>query len=145
MATDDNAVAERLRAIRHRGHLNFQTTDIASAIGRVQLKKLSGYLETRAQVAQFYREALERLVSLQYVPMYVQTHVNMMFPIFVDDPKLVAARLRKLGVDTRLGWPPLNDMRAAKYVSSHILTLPIYNTMPDTETEYVIKCVKKSL
>ena len=145
VATDDDGFADRLRKIRHRGYLNFQTTDIASAIGRVQLRKLPDHLENRGRVARFYREELKGLVGFQHVPKHVRIHANTMFPIFVHHPKLLAARLGKLGVETRLGWPALNDTWAAHHVSSHVLTLPIYNTMPEAETEYVVKCVKKSL
>jgi len=143
ITTNDAELASRLRQIRSRKNSNFQTTDINSAVGRVQLAKVHGYLRRRAEIAKTYREELDGLVEFQEIPNHVDIHGNMMFPVFLCDPWRLAKELEKKNIETRLGWAPLICMGGAKRVSERILCLPIYNTMGDEEVEYVINCIKK--
>jgi perosamine synthetase len=145
ITTNDDELALRLRQIRSRRDSNFQTTDINSAVGRVQLAKVRGYLNRRTEIAETYREELGGLVGFQEVPNHVGAHGNMMFPVFLRHPWRLAKELKRKGIETRLGWAPLICMAGAKRVSEQILCLPIYNTMGDEEVEYVINCVKKEL
>src|SRR5690606_33682921 len=66
--TDDAALAERLRDLRDydnrdtlRPRANYKMTDIQAAIGRVQLRKLPGFLSRRQELAGRY---VERLAGL---------------------------------------------------------------------------------
>lgn len=145
VATNDDEVADKVREIRSRRNLNFQPTDIGSAIGRVQLRKVEGYLQNREMIAKYYREALGGLVEFQEIPDYVTTHGNMMFPIFIEEPVKLTSGLEKLGIETRLGWKPLVETPASLQVSNHIICLPIFNLMEIKEAEYVVECVKKCL
>jgi len=145
ITTNDAKLASRLRQIRSRQNSNFQTTDINSAVGRVQLAKIHGYLRRRAEIAKTYREELAGLVGFQEIPDHVDAHGNMMFPVFLHRPWRLAKELERKSIETRLGWAPLICMGGAKRVSERILCLPIYNTMGDEEVEYVIDCVKKEL
>jgi len=145
ITTNDDELALRLRHIRSRRDSNFQTTDINSAIGRVQLAKAAGYLKRRTEIAKTYREELAGLVGFQEVPDHVDAHGNMMFPVFLHRPWQLAKELERKSIETRLGWAPLICMGGAKRVSERILCLPIYNTMGDDEVEYVIDCIRKEL
>lgn len=71
LTTDDPAVKERIDSERNQGRapdmgwldhdrlgFNYRLTDIACAIGLVQLQRLDGMLADRARVAQLYHEAL---------------------------------------------------------------------------------------
>ena len=66
--TDSGRLAERLRDLRdydkkrdHRLRTNSKMTDLAAAIGMVQLQKLSSFIQARRKLAQNYRESLEGL------------------------------------------------------------------------------------
>ena len=154
IATDDTEYAMRCALIRSHGEnpeqkydyvatgLNFRPTDLASAIGRVQLKKLPQYLDNRHRIATYYHEALEGKVMFQAVPDYVDVHANMMFPILVDEPDGLAAKLKEKGIETRRPWPPGYDLPGAQAIYTHVLALPIYNTMTLEEAEYVTEAVR---
>ncbi len=74
LTTDDDAVKERVDSERNQGRapnmdwldhdrlgFNYRLTDIACAIGLVQLGRLDGMLADRQRVATLYHEALEEL------------------------------------------------------------------------------------
>jgi perosamine synthetase len=74
VATDDPAVKERIDSERNQGRapnmdwldhdrlgFNYRLTDIACAIGLVQLERLDGMLAERARVASLYHQALAGL------------------------------------------------------------------------------------
>lgn len=145
VATCDVEVAEKARKIRHRSFLNYQTTDINSAIGRVQLRKVLDYLTIRAEIAGYYREELDGLAEFQKVPKHVEIHANMMFPIFVSNPYQLSKQLRQDGIDTRLGWAPIMCTDNSMKVNKRIICLPIFNTMTMDEVKYVVKCLKRCL
>lgn len=145
VTTNDDELANLIRQIRHRGYLNFQTTDIASAIGRVQLSKLPKFLENRKYISKIYREELEGLVNFQLVPDYVEVHSNMMFPIFVNNPKELSFKLKNRGIDTRLSWESFSQKRGVLEVRNRIICLPIFNDMTYEQTIYVINAIKEVL
>lgn len=157
IATDDDAVAYECRMIRSHGEnpkrkydfksfgLNLRTTDIASAIGRVQLAKLQKHLENRCNIAKVYRETLQNFVGFQEVPDYVDVHANMFFPILVDEPDKLAGKLLEKGIETRRPWPPAISLPNAMRIYNRILAIPIYNTMQPLEAMYVVEQVKWAL
>ena len=155
VSTDNPNLAYRLKAARCHGEdpdskgvfisrgLNMKPLDLCSAVGRVQLKKLPQYLRNRYEIATMYRSELEDLVGFQTIPDYVKTHANMMFPIYVDKPRVLAQHLYKNGVGCRLGWEPLQNTVGAEYMYNHIICLPMYNTLTFSEALYVIDKVKE--
>jgi perosamine synthetase len=77
--TDDPELAECLRELRNHGQSspgtfgrasgNYRMSEIAAALGVVQLSRLSGMLEARAELAARYRNELRGVVEMQrYVP-----------------------------------------------------------------------------
>jgi perosamine synthetase len=75
--TDDDELASRIRSLRNHGQDvagsfmrasgNFRMTDIAAAIGVVQMSRLAGMVEARRRLAERYRKAISQL-SLQESP-----------------------------------------------------------------------------
>jgi perosamine synthetase len=73
--TDDTELAECLRELRNHGQSapgtfgrasgNYRLSDMAAAMGVVQLSRLSGMVEARAELAARYTSAFEGLVELQ--------------------------------------------------------------------------------
>ncbi len=157
IATNDEGLARAYRLIRNHGEdpdkkysflqagLNLRTTDVNSAIGRVQLRKLPRYLKNRASIAAFYREELDGLVGFQEVPDYVKVHSNMFFPILVRDPDHMAAMMLHDGIDTRRPFPPAVPMPNATEIYRRILAIPIYNAMTVDEATPVVESVKRCL
>lgn len=160
--TSDPQIAMRCRLLRNHGEpprrkysslmvgMNFRTTDIQSALGLSQLKKLNHNISRRNQISKHYEQELSGLLAFQDVPDYVTRHARMM-SIAVLPSKRTRDSLRryleKHGIETRAPWPPLHQQpqfRAANvrfpestnlYAKS--VSLPLYNNMKDSEVEEV--------
>ena len=169
IVTNDAEIAARCRAIRHHGTqdadrhnffgLNFRTTDLLSAIGRVQLKKLKGNLEHRSELAAIYANELRNYVTLQMVPDYVTRHPWMIFGVLVDAPRRdeILRELQANGIDARICWPvPTNEIShrelvrtealpAAEEIASRVIALPIGNGLPAEDVRRVCAALKNAL
>jgi dTDP-4-amino-4,6-dideoxygalactose transaminase len=164
--TDDHRIAKRCRMIRNHGEDpsskyvstlaggNFRTTDIQSAIGIVQLRKLDAYLSRRKQILQLYRERLSGLLGFQVVPRHVTKHGCMMTIALTSSGTIrhdLEQHLNQHEIETRRPWPPIHrqsQFRSAGDTfpnSSHayksVISLPLYNAMKDAEVETVVSSV----
>lgn len=86
--TDDDALAEQCRLIRHHGEpswyvynrlgWNYRMTEIQGAIGKVQLEKLDGYIKIRNDNAQYLSEGAKRIkgITPPHVPNYCKPAFN---------------------------------------------------------------------
>jgi len=131
---------------------NFRTTDLQSAMGLAQLKKVDKYISNRNKIARQYREEIKELES-QSVPAYVTKHSYMLFFALAKDKKNRNRYLECLnaaGIDARKCWTPIHmqpcnlELRNAKCDNAErtfdrALTLPIYNSMGSDEVKSVIE------
>src|SRR5262249_24563730 len=133
-----DAVAEELRLLRshgmttltwdrHRGHAseydcvraghNARPSEMASALGRVQLARLPGMNARRRELAALYRREFEGVpgiaVPFARPPAGLENHVptGHIFPILLD--RGVARdrfreTLRSAGIQTRVHYPPIH-------------------------------------
>jgi len=114
--TNDDQIARRLRMIRNQGMgsqyhhevvgYNFRMTDVAAAIGCVQLKRLPAWTETRIANAGFFDRSLNRVV----VPARASgvTHVYHQYTVRIPagvDRDQVLARLNQRGIGARVYYP----------------------------------------
>ncbi len=162
IASHDKELIDRCRRIKNYGRTkeqyvhdiigtNWRTTDINSAIGLEQLKHIDDVIERRKAVNRMYRVKLEGVTF----PTYDKDQSPMFCFAMVEDgraPK-VLNDLRKVGIDARRIWMPLNmqpclitDMRVfwgscanAMKIYENTISLPISNGITDTEVETVIK------
>lgn len=170
IVTNDQHIADKLRLIRNHGEskdkyvhtgfgLNLRPTDLQSAIGIAQLKKVDDYMDRRKRIADLYTFNLSQFLEFQFIPNYVRRHPMMLFMCLAKD-KSTRDRLNKFlnerGIDTRIPWPPVNlqpyhrailgDLRCpnAESVYERVLSLPIGNAISETEAYRVIQVVKES-
>ena len=130
---------------------NFRTTDIQSAIGIEQLKKIESFLESRNKIATEYKKNLKD-VSFQQIPNYVSRHSFMMFFAIAENQEMRNKHLDALKsnqIDARISWLPLNcqpinekfsnnDYPESENIYNNSLTLPIYNLMTSDEIKFVL-------
>jgi len=88
ITTNDDNIAEQCRLLRHHGEpswyvynrlgWNYRMTEIQGAIGRVQLKKLEGYIRIRNENAKYLTDAVNELEGIDspYVPDYCEPAFN---------------------------------------------------------------------
>jgi len=135
---------------------NFRTTDLQSAIGIQQLKKVEEHIHTRNKIAWEYKNKIKGL-SFQKIPKYVTRHSYMLFFALAEDKKereKFTNRLVKFGIDARKTWMPihmqpcnleLNQFNCinAERTFGRAFTLPIYNDMRLDEVEIIIKSLEE--
>ena len=162
--TDKKDIHEKCRMIRSHGEngrytyyglgLNFRTTDIQSAIGREQLKKLPGALRHRHQCVSLYKQYLRDKFLYQEIPEYVTRHPHLFFGILSKERKKILSKLNTAEIDTRICWPYIcnqpfhKDIFEDKYpisrkLSSEILTLPLSNLIPFEDVKKVCNIINK--
>lgn len=168
VVTNSRQIAEKIRMIRSHGEgkekyvhtefgLNLRPTDLQSAIGIAQLKKVEEYIEKRKRIAELYMSELSQQLEFQLVPSYVVRHPWMLFMCLVKEKSLrdkLNAFLNERGIDTRIPWPPANlqpyhkarlgDVRCpnAEAVYNRVLSIPIGNAITESQARKVIQVVK---
>ncbi|MCS6767907.1 MAG: DegT/DnrJ/EryC1/StrS family aminotransferase [Candidatus Nitrosocaldus sp.] len=164
----DSEVAERCRLIRSHGEgkekyihidigLNFRPTDIQSAIGIAQLKKVLKYIALREKIAKIYMAELNNLLAFQYIPEYVTRHPWMLFMSLAknrSERDALNRFLNERGIETRIPWPPAHiqpyhkrklgniSCPNANAVYERILALPIGNAISESQAFQVVDTVK---
>ncbi|MDE3201877.1 MAG: DegT/DnrJ/EryC1/StrS family aminotransferase [Acidobacteriota bacterium] len=167
----DPVHADRLRSLRNQGRLpgagwldhsepgyNYRLSELACALGRVQLTRLHEILPLRASAAQCYNNLLAGVDDLILPPLAVSHRTLSWFVYVVQIPNSIArqtngrARIRQAleeqGIATGLYFPPLHRQPAlgasvggsgfhlpvTESVSSRTLALPFF-TRITTETQ----------
>ena len=179
VCTNDIEIDERIKLIRRQGQdldlvvrtgdyhhpafgLNFRTTDIQSAIGRVQLRHIDEFMKYRNEVAEAYKnmigECSEDNIWWQEVPMYVTRHPYFMCLMVCKTETLrdkILRHLRSKGIESRVCWKPCHlqpiyeDTPKTHWDSTwlylHSLTLPTGNVIPKDVVDYVADSVIEAL
>lgn len=136
----------------------YNTTDINSALGMVQLQKQDMLREKRTKIAQKYNEAFENNdnIILPYLKQDRQTSWHL-YVIKINNRDEVIAKLKENGIGCSVHFIPIHkhiyyknkyryrnkDYPVANKVYNTSLSLPIYPDMSDEEVEYVIKNIKE--
>jgi perosamine synthetase len=153
ITTNDKAVAEKAKMIRSHGSrqryyheilgYNLRMTDIAAAIGLVQLKKLDGFNDSRIKNAQYLFRSLNTIkgISLPYVDTYCK-HVFHQFTVRIRrglSRDEIVSMLNMRGIGTGIYYPlPIhkqpfykdmgyNDsLPVSEKASSEVFSLPVH-------------------
>lgn len=164
VTTNNQEMAEMVRILRAHGEserythvtlgYNFRMTDIAAAIGVVQLKKLQKFNEQRINNARYLSDKIEGIDGIK--PPYVAPdveHVFHQYTIRVDKTKRDELKefLNENGVGTGIHYPkPIYQQKLymelgftascpeAEAASLEVLSLPVH---PSLETEDLDKIV----
>jgi len=137
LATDDSALAEKLRILRshgmtslswdrHQGHsysydvvdlgYNYRIDEMRSALGRVQLKKLPAGNQHRRELTALYRELLAELAPLVELPFGEPrgTSCYHILPALLPkgtDRIAFMEGLKRRGIQTSIHYPPVHHFR----------------------------------
>lgn len=130
LVTDNAMFAQRLRRLRnhgmergsagmqfHEAGLNYRLTDIQSALGRSQLPRLQGWIETRRVLAQTYLSALAPLARRGLIDLPVDNpgHSWQTFMVVLADGidrAAVILRMAEAGIETNVGAQCLSMQRS---------------------------------
>ncbi len=160
VTTNDDAVANAVAQLRAHGegeryeHLqlgfNYRMTDIAAAIGRVQLRKLDGYNTARRANAQRYSAELADCVQ---VPGARRGHVFHQYTIQSDARDELREHLAARDIGSGVYYPsliyeaqPLAEFAAptprAAALPSRVLSLPVHPGLSEGDVGAVIEAVR---
>ncbi|WP_297442339.1 DegT/DnrJ/EryC1/StrS family aminotransferase [Sulfurimonas sp.] len=136
----------------------YNTTDINSAIGLVQLKKQEILCKKRANIAQKYTTAFKNNnnITLPFVKEDRETSWHL-YVIKIDNRDSVIEQLKEAGVGCSVHFIPIHkhpyykeryhykneDYPVANAVFEQSLSLPIYPDMSDEEVAFVIEKVQE--
>jgi len=178
LATSDAGIAEAARRFRHHGQgsryeylslgYNYRMTDVAAAIGGVQLGRLAGLARARANNAAYYDAELAGIpgIATPYVPERTR-HAYHQYSILIDPEATpngagrdaVRAFLTERGVGSGVYYPtPLHlhplfarfgyargDFPVAERVAGAILALPIHPALDAAQLAYTVRTLRESV
>jgi dTDP-4-amino-4,6-dideoxygalactose transaminase len=141
----------------------YNMTDIAAAMGRVQLQRAEEFLEKRRAIAAKYRQAFA-LRDYLVPPVDSQGHAWHLFLLRIDESKLSISRdefidkLQEEGIGTSVHFIPLHthpyyekrygfkpmDFPVAYTTYRQVISLPVYPAMTEDEAQRVIDAVIKT-
>ncbi len=169
ITTNDDALADWLRLYRNQGMrsryefemlgYNYRMTDLAAAIGLVQLAKLDRNTARRQSIAERYDEAFADLpINLPVIP-DGRTHVFHQYTLEVGPARdAIVTDMRAAGVNADIYYPipvhrqsyvmerglytelPITDAAAAR-----TMALPMFPGLTDAEQDQVIAAVRAAI
>ena len=184
IVTNHDSLAEKIRTVRshgmtaltwdrHRGHassydvvdlgFNYRISEVASALGLVQLKKLERNNEKRRDIVEEYKRQLKGVSRLS-VPFEnnKQTSSYHLSPILLAEDisrEDFIDKLKKKGIQTSIHYLPIHlfsyyrktfgfqpgMLPRTEFVGGHEVTLPLHPLMTKEDAEFVVKRIKEIL
>ncbi len=152
----DHGRAIHDKYVHHMLGTNFRITDLQSALGIQQLKKIDRFIDNRNKVARRYRNEIKDM-QFQEIPNFVSKHAYMLFFGIVDskDKKdKIFEKCVKNGIDCRKTWMPITNQPCfselknikcpnAEKIFKQSFTIPIYNSISDEDVDYIISTINR--
>lgn len=132
----------------------YNLTDIASALGIHQLRRLDGFIARRRAVAEKYLAGLAGVpgLGLPSAPAYPHRHAWHLFTILVEKRDEFMSKLKERNIGSGLHFEAVHrtsfykkgakKLPGTDHVCSRILSLPIFPDMTDEDALDVIDAVK---
>ena len=132
----------------------YNTTDIQSAMGIVQLEKLEWMRDERKMIAEKYKNAFSG--KLDFIEENIKNESSWhLFVIKIGNRDELHQKLKEKGISTSVHFIPIHkhpyykknfsfsdeDYPVANFVFEQSLSLPIYPGLTENEVEYIIKNV----
>jgi dTDP-4-amino-4,6-dideoxygalactose transaminase len=164
VVTDRDDVAQRVsRFINHGrdgahthvdvGH-NFRLTNIAAAIGTVQLEKLPRFNRARRANADMLTNLLEESAVIPPVEPTERRHVYHQYTIRTQNREQIREELSAAGIDSGVYYPtPIHEQPAyssvdvsapvAERATDEVLSVPIHPNCTDRDLEAIARIVRR--
>ena len=140
---------------------NYRLTDIQSALGISQLKKLDQFIKRRNEIAKIYNNKLKDsdLFTIPKVQKNI-SHAYHLYPLKIRFDKLIISKdmllkkLRSKGINLQVHYIPIHHHKLYKSkINSYLpnteiffeqaISLPVYFSLKKSEISYVIKNLLK--
>ncbi len=164
VTTGREDVAERVRMLRNQGRakgkkyehdaigFNFRISEISSAIGRMELRKVPGWIEKRRSIASSYNRLLGGCVRAPVEKGYAKA-VYYVYTAMAKDRDGLKEHLARAGIESGIYYPvPINSQPAykdfgfggfpvAEKVAGSIISLPMHPYLKKEEISQVADSV----
>lgn len=167
ITTDEGKIAEKAKMIRAHGSkvrylhemlgFNLRMTDIAAAIGLVQLEKLDGFTVARQKNAATLSAGLKGISGV--VPPVTKpscTHVFHQYTIRANRRDELAAFLKEKGIGTGIHYPiPIHkqpyymelgyrdSLPASEKAADEVLSLPVHPAVSGDDVQRIVKEIRE--
>ena len=179
LVTDEDGLAEKLRILRshgmttltwdrYKGHAstydvvdlgyNYRIDEMRSALGRVQLGRITEGNKQRGELVRLYRELLAELAPEVHVPFEEERGLSsyyilpVLLPVGVEQERFMA-RMKEAGIQTSIHYPPVHRFKIyeqdwlkrgaslplTEAVAAREVTLPLYPTMTEEQVRWVVE------
>lgn len=167
VTTNDDALAERVRSLRHHGWspshayddmpagaYNYRLSDILAAVGIPQLRRLDELLAARERVAAGYAERLAGLPITLPTADEGDRHGWQAYIVQLDGRDAVMEALRAQGIQCQIGTYALHRLGAYRDQGSfpgadaafeRALALPLHSRLTDADLDRVAGALEKLL
>jgi len=160
VVTSDPELERKLRLLRNQGMLrqyeneivglNNRMTDVAAAVGRVQLAKLDGWTRRRREIAARYDAQLTGVRTPPVAPS--AWHVYHQYTVRISAQRdAFRERLAQLGVGSGVYYPtpihqlapflPAVDLPQTQRAAAEVLSLPVYPLLDDNQVDRIVEAV----
>ncbi len=157
----DDETARMVRLLRNQGMerqyenevvgLNNRMTDVHAAVGRVQLRKLAGWTETRQRNAAFLDANLEGVVVPPVAPGAVHVYHQYTIRVAEDRDGFRAALAEEHGVGSGVYYPIPNhrlpsfrrelDLPETERAAREVISLPVHPSLSHADLEQIVHAV----
>ncbi len=167
LTTDEKEIAEKAKMIRAHGSkvrylhemlgFNLRMTDIAAAIGLVQLGKLDGFTATRQKNAETLSAGLKIITEI--APPVIRadcTHVFHQYTIRAEKRDQLAAFLKEKEIGTGIHYPisihkqPVyrelgykDSLPVSEKATEEVLSLPVHPALSRTDLQEIVEAIKE--
>ncbi len=172
ITTDDKNIAERAKMIRSHGSkqryfhemlgFNLRMTDMAAALGLVQLKRLDGFNDVRIKNSEYLTGLLNKIKSIKtpynekrLKHVYHQYTVRLKSSASRDE---ISAQLNKMGIGTGIYYPlPIHkqpfykdlgyddSLPVAEKASLEVLSLPVHPGINRQDLDTISRALREIL
>ena len=168
--TDDDAIADRVRALRNYGSevkyhhpetgFNSRLDTLQAVVLSAKLRRLAAWNEQRRQAAARYDQLLDDLEEVTTpITLAGNEHVWHLYVVRVPDRDDVLASLHEAGVGAGIHYPVPVHLQGAfahlgygpgtfpvtEQAASEIVSLPMYAEITPEQQEYVVDALRKAL
>ena len=170
ITTDDDDIAEKCYSFKHFGAkgtsfemigTNYKLSNILSAIGLVQMKKIEQIIAQRIEKAKIYQELLSKIDGIK--PAYVGNGTRQTFQsytCYVEKEKYrdkIRERLANENIQSQIGTYALHlepaykdckkigNLENSEKLFNNALTLPLHKDLSQEDQEVVCKIIEQTL
>lgn len=170
ITTDDDEMAEKFHSFKHFGMkgssfvtigTNYKLSNILSAIGLIQMKKIEKIIQTRIEKAKIYTELLNKITNVKSA--YISKGTRQTFQTYACyvEKESYRDKIRKAladeGIQSQIGTYSLHlepayknmkkvgNLENSENLYKNTLALPLYNNLTQEDQETICSIIKKTL